>query len=209
MKRIAFDEPSPGDRYNCNSRWMRALEEPKRLTPSSTETDKLMVKELNDLSMEDRERVIQEVHGVADEIDEPVEFVEERLALLDLELSKIRKKIGYERALFMHPRFVKDRAVRIMFLRSESFDARNAAKRLISYFDFKLELWGLDRLVKPISLNDFDEGDMESLLSGSMQIPATKDRSGRPILYVEQKLHKYKTWENLVRKLSWLVSLVI
>jgi hypothetical protein len=168
--------------------------------PSISEADVLLAKEMNELSVAEREHVLEEVHGVADVIQETPVFVSQQLGELDQEISNIRKRSAYERALFLSPRYVRDPKLRLMFLRAEYFDARKAAKRMVLYFECKRVLWGDGKLVKAISLYDFDEEDMRSLRAGSMQNPGVKDQAGRTLCFICQNYSKYKTWKNQVRQ---------
>ena len=168
--------------------------------PSVSEADVLLAKEMNELSVTEREHVLEEVHGVADVIQETPVFVSQKLAELDQEISNIRKRTAYERALFLSPRHVRDPKLRLMFLRAEYFDARKAATRMVLYFECKRVLWGDGKLVKTITLDDFDQEDMRSLRAGSMQNPVVKDRAGRTLCFICQNYSKYKTWQHQVRQ---------
>ena len=107
--------------------------------------DNLRVVELNHrLSQKVRQRVQEEVHCVFDEvIEEEPGFVERRLAQLDDEISKNRKKFAYRWALFLSLSYVKDRDFALIFLRSVDFHPRKATKCMIAHFELKLELFGL------------------------------------------------------------------
>jgi hypothetical protein len=164
-----------------------------------TEGDTLLVKELNELSITEREHVLEEVNGLPKAIDETSELVEESLKRLEEEISKIRKRSAYEKALFMAPNSVRDRDFRLMFLRAALFDPRKGAKRMVNYFHHKLRLFGLDKLVKSITLDDLDQDDLTDMFSGSLQILPVKDRAGRTVVVSFHDKHQYKTFENHVR----------
>jgi hypothetical protein len=57
-----------------------------------------------------------------------------------------------------------------MFLRTESFDVTDAARRLVHFFSFKEDLWGRAKLTKRITLADFDKYDYETLEHGRAQL---------------------------------------
>jgi hypothetical protein len=164
------------------------------------ETEKLLVKEMNELQIEERQQVYEDIHGVADVVPECPAFINRSIIELTKELSRIGKKPAYDRALFMRPEYVEARDFRIKFLRSERFDAKKTAVRLVDHFQMKLELFGLDKLVKDITLDDLDEDDMSSLLDGSMQILPEKDRSGRSVICMLQKYQTYKHHDNQVKE---------
>ena len=174
------------DKNNPNDRISRE--------PTPTETEALLVKELNQLTLQERERVMDEIHGVADsEEEETPDFVAMKLRLIQEEIVKIRKRSAYERALFLAPHRVKDPAFLLMFLRSESYNAKKAATRLIHYFECKLEYFGFDKLVEPITLNDLDEDDLFALRNGCLQLSPVKDRAGRGVILKFQKNYNYRS----------------
>jgi hypothetical protein len=164
-----------------------------------TEGDMLIVKELNQLSIEQRELVLEEVHGLPKAMNEYPEFVEESLRLLEEEILKIRKRSAYEKALFVSPYHVRDRDFRLMFLRSVFFVPRKAARRLVNHFHHKLRLFGFDKLVKPITLDDLKPDDIAAMAPGSLQILPEKDQAGRTIILSFHEKHCYKTFDNHVR----------
>jgi hypothetical protein len=171
-------------------------------TEAPSEIDKKLAQELNDLSLEERTKVMEEVHGVATIPDEDPVMIHQKLIELETELTWIgkRQKVAYERALFLSPIRVRDRAFRMAFLRAEEFDASKAAKRLVKYFEYKLELFGSQRLVEPITLEDLDPDDMEALLTGSFQVQSDwKDQSGRTVAFLSSANYKYKKPMNQVR----------
>lgn len=176
-----------------------AVDENHRDFHQKTEGDVLLVRELNQLSMEERNRALEDVHGVGEIVKETPELVEESLELLETEINKVRSRTAYEKAAFMSPSYPKDRDFRLMFLRADFFNPKKAAKRLVSYFDHKLRLFGINKLVKPITLDDLDEEDLRDLHSGSLQVLPQKDRAGRTIIISFHEKHGYKTFENHVR----------
>mmetsp|Transcript_13007 Transcript_13007/g.20941 ORF Transcript_13007/g.20941 Transcript_13007/m.20941 type:complete len:477 (+) Transcript_13007:249-1679(+) len=162
-------------------------------------TDKYLARELQSLSIDELERVYEEIHGVAKTVEEDPKFVEEKLESLEGELKKIKDKTAYERALFLSPRYVRDPLFRKMFLRADSFDVRKAAARMINYFQYKMELFGEEKLVKKITLEDLTPDDMDELMSGSFQFLEEKDRCGRAVCFLMQRLVRYKTWQSKLR----------
>jgi hypothetical protein len=175
-----------------------------RKKPAQTDADMLFVKELNDLSLAERERVYEEIHGVASAIDESSpDFVSQKLEELEQELQKMsRKRVngsGYHMAHFLAPQYVKNRDFRLMFLRADHFSAPAAAKRLELHFDWKLKLFGIEKLCKDITWGDLSEDDQAATMSGFVQcLPSWKDRSGRRVIFDILASHKYRNPENAV-----------
>ena len=163
------------------------------------ETDAILAKELHDLSLQERERVFEEIHGVVDDVhNKDPSNMDRLLEELDGEIRKIKQKSAYERAVFLSPRYVRDVGFRRKFLRADGFDVTKAAKRMVNYYEHKAELFGEDKLVKKITLDDFDDDDMEELRTGSFQVLPEKDRSGRPVMFITQKEFRYKSWQSKV-----------
>ena len=155
--------------------------------------DALLVEELNALSPKERELVFEDVHGVADVIDEDPEFVRQCLVEMESAIGRIKKKTAYNRALFLSPTLVKDRKFRLMFLRADRFVPSNAAQRIVNHFDCKLELFGEEKLAKTLTLEDLDEDDHHALRSGSFQFLPQQDRAGRTVAFVSQNLYNYRS----------------
>jgi hypothetical protein len=168
-----------------------------RMKRPTYNVDVLMAKEMNELSLEERERVFEDIHGIPRVVEEEPDFVAESLIGLEEEICRIKKKPAYNRAMFLSPKYVKDR--KLMLLRSDCFETRKAAVRLVSYFECKLDLFGIEKLVKRIELDDLDNDDQHALLSGSIQFLPSKDRTGRSIIFNAQKYQQYNHWTNQVR----------
>ena len=118
------------------------------------------------LSVEERERSLLETHGVAEVQDEDDAFIDQKLADLECELLKIPNKTAYYMAKSTSPAYVCDRKFRLMFLRADQYDCAAAARRLVSHFDTKLDLFGTDYLGKNIRLSDLDEEDLNVMSPG-------------------------------------------
>ena len=154
----------------------------RRLSTDGTPSDILAMtaKDLNSLSSEDRERVFEEVNGIPASVEEDLELVEKSLADLDEAIRGVRlDKSAYDCALAMSPEYVCDRGFRLMFLRSEFFDVRKAARRMVKYFDSKRLLFGEEKLVKRITYDDLDDDDRVHLFNGSFQILRSRDQAGK------------------------------
>lgn len=162
--------------------------------------DSLLAKEMASLSIQEREVVENDVHGIDHKFeDRQPGILDDRLAELDLHLDLIKGGTAYELAEQMSSEYVKSRAFRVMFIRADRYDAWEAAQRMIRFFEFKRELFGEEKLVKDIKLQDLDEDDMESLKAGHHQLSPHKDSAGRVIIVGMFALRKFKTVENLVR----------
>jgi hypothetical protein len=197
--------------WACSSQ--QVIEAPKELldidATNIENVDDLRVDELNQLSKEARERAQDEVHCVVDElsIEEEPEFVERRLAQMEDEVSKTRKKSAYDRALFLSPSYVRDRDFSLMFLRSTDFHPSKAAECMIAHFELKLELFGLECLARAVTLEDLNEEDIVTLKAGNCQCLSEKDRGGRTVFCglfkIQQNTSRVSTTK-FIRGICWL-----
>jgi hypothetical protein len=162
------------------------------------DADVVAADEMNQLSLKEREQVFEDIHGVSDVIDEEPLFVGQCLEQMEVVVGKIRKKSAYERALFLSPAYVQSRDFRLMFLRAERFEPQRSAKRFVKFFEYKLGLFGADKLVKTITLDDLDEDDMACLMTGSHYSLKDKDRAGRTIVFCSQGNENYRYFINMV-----------
>ncbi|MHA7865834.1 hypothetical protein, partial [Flagellimonas marinaquae] len=174
------------------------------------DVDSMLADDLNKLSLKERQSILEELHGVPDIVEETPQFCKSTLDALRLELTRTRSKRGYDRALFLSPRYVESTDFLMMFLRADSFNAMAAARRLVAHFDSKLDLFGLEKLVKDITQEDLSEDDLEALYSGSSQVlPEMKDRAGRPFLFDCVPRHHYREPENLIRAIWYQLMNVV
>jgi hypothetical protein len=150
---------------------------------SPAQVDSLVAKQMTSLSMEDREKVYYDVHGVSEEVKETPEMVTLSLLQLELELQKLQlqQKDAYEAAKSMNPAYVENPEFRLRFLRADLFDALKAALRLARHFETKLELFGRDKLARDIQQDDLDKETIDTLYSGYTQNMPLRDRAGRNV----------------------------
>jgi hypothetical protein len=166
--------------------------------PTLAEASALLAKEMNQLSVNEREKVLEDVHGIARVVDEPQEFIEACLALLENELTKISSKAAYDLASSMSKEYTSSKRLRLMFLRAESYDPPNAASRMVRFFDEKYELFGADKLAKDITLADLDPDDIINIEDGLLQVLPSKDCAGRKVMCQFPKLKVIRTEQNVV-----------
>jgi hypothetical protein len=150
--------------------------------PGMEEIDSLLAKTLNQLSMEERNHALQDLHGVADLLEEEPEFIKARLQELGVELEKIKSKKAYYIAKSISSNYVSNTKFRLQFLRADYFDAKNAAKRMVRFFDSKLEIFGREKLTQDITLRDLPGQDIEHFKKGYLHLLHQRDRAGRAIV---------------------------
>ncbi len=164
------------------------------------QADNLITKELSRLSVQDRNDINEEIHGVRSLArDETPEDLARSLGELDTVLSRMitnpaslrnafdfgQRETGSKKITERNERdhvYVNDTNFRLRFLRCERFDAEKAAIRMIKYLDLILTLWGENALRRQIQLTDFSKDEMKLMRSGCIQVLPYRDRAGRPIL---------------------------
>jgi hypothetical protein len=142
----------------------------------------LLALDMNKISPNEREKVYDDLHGVSGVVDETPELVASCLAELEREIAKIRDRDAYIAAASKDSSYTTSRTLRLKFLRAEHFDSKNAAARLVVFFEKKLELFGSDPLARDLFISDLNEEDKKCLQSGLMTLLPEKDRAGRRIL---------------------------
>jgi hypothetical protein len=167
---------------------------------SADDTDAIFAAELNKLSMEERDEVLHDVHGVSDVMNEDSDFVAGCIKQLIVQLGAIPDpdKKAYLLAKNQNEAYVMDEKFLLMFLRADRFDIKTAAARFVAFFEGKLELFGPERLGRDIVYSDLSDDDKACLHSGYAQVLNGRDRSGRAILCLLPMIRSFKTVENRV-----------
>ena len=86
------------------------------------------------------------------------------------------------------------------------FDPVKAAKRLLTFFECRLALFGADLLTRPLTLEDLDADDIACLRSGYFQILPQRDTTGRAVLVNVQGMFQrsYKLALNMVSSFMYV-----
>ena len=144
----------------------------------------IIAKHMNELTHEDREKLYFDLHGVPNHIEEREELIRDSLDSMHLEVKAINKDMreAYDLAESINTEYVNSPTFRLCFLRGERFDARQAALKVVKYFEAKKELFGVSKITKHITQEDLDKNDLEELFSGRFQILPIKDPAGRAII---------------------------
>mmetsp|Transcript_5212 Transcript_5212/g.15226 ORF Transcript_5212/g.15226 Transcript_5212/m.15226 type:complete len:571 (+) Transcript_5212:512-2224(+) len=176
-----------------------------------TEGELQITRDLKQLTLNDKQKINNEVEGSEfDVVHETPELIATSLQAMSSELAKMRTKKGFDFALFVSPRRVKDPEFRLMFLRAEKFHIRKAAKRIIAFFDFKMDLFGAENITKDITLFDMTDDDREAMYAGGKQLlPHGKDETGRIIVWDCIKFRKYKNPKNHLRMFFYLLMKIL
>ena len=152
--------------------------------PQPDEVDALLVSELNNMSLQERGSIYEEIHGVDSEIVETPQLLAESLQLMEAALQQQVPKLRdlYNQARQINPEYIDAQSFWLQFLRAEYFDAPKAALRLCRFLAGKVEFFGRDCLARPITLDDFNSDDLKWLKSGINTILPSRDQSGRVVM---------------------------
>jgi hypothetical protein len=167
------------------------LHMPEAFSEATWSPDKIIAAELGKLSLKEREKVYEDVHGVSDPIQETPKLTDECLKKMEDEINLIQEKFAYEQAKLLSESFVTDRKFRLGFLRAESFDPKKAAARLVKYFTCRLEMFGVEKLSKSITLDDLSDESVSALGGGRIQILPNRDTQGRAVVISFPAFYKY------------------
>jgi hypothetical protein len=184
------------------------MQPPPPVDRNENETEALFADELSRLSMQERDEVLHDIHGVSDVQEEDPAFVQRCFEDMEEAISIIPAidKMAYRQARHLDESYVDNGDFMLMFLRASSFDIKSAASRIVAFFEAKLELFGPEKLAKDITWDDLDGDDIKCLESGYAQILPGRDRSGRAILCLVPTIRKYRTMLNRVSAVGPLFS---
>jgi hypothetical protein len=154
------------------------------------EVDALLTKELNELSIFDRQRVLEELHGVHRSAVEHQESTKLQACLdrLDAEIDKIpaSEKVLYNEAVRNNSPYILSEQYRTKFARAGKYDPEDAAKRIVSNLQFVYDLFGSKEagLIRPVLHKDLSENAQRTLQRGPFRSLPFRDPSGRRIIVV-------------------------
>lgn len=148
--------------------------------------DTMISKELLQLSLRDRNKLDEEIHGVATLApEESPEFLEQALLKLAEEIEGIPDnsltKAAYLESQGYPNTYVNTKDFRLKFLRCELFDVPKAAIRMMKFLTVASDLFGPQLLQRSMRYSDLTKGDEKLLRKGFIQILPYRDRAGRPI----------------------------
>mmetsp|Transcript_24629 Transcript_24629/g.57814 ORF Transcript_24629/g.57814 Transcript_24629/m.57814 type:complete len:502 (-) Transcript_24629:469-1974(-) len=149
------------------------------------DVDDIMSKELMNLSMQDRNAINEEIHGVnCLAVEETQELLRNLLHDLAVVLDNVlppAETRAYRRSQKIPHSYVNTIDFRLRFLRCEVFDAKKAARRMAFYLNTVQDFFGDFALERPIRLSDFNKEEQTFMRKGFMQLLPYRDRSGRRI----------------------------
>ena len=141
--------------------------------------DVLLSKELLRLSVQERNDLQEEIHGVkCMSPEETPAFIEEKLSQLSFMLNNRNDIIPpQEKQAYLKSQqfdegrqYVNSMDFRLRFLRCDFFDVKKAAKLLTKHLDCVVELFGLYALTRPIQLEDFNKKELQIIRKGYVSL---------------------------------------
>ena len=163
---------------------------------SSSTTDPLSDR-LNKMSIEDRDDALHDLHGISNNgtIEETPEMLKEKVHCMSNDLLssiaslRAEESLAYRKALMMSPEYVE--RLKVNFIRTSAYNSREAARKMMKFFHFKMEVFGQDKLVTEITQEDLSEKAREALEKGLFVVFPQRDRAGRAVGIVngEATLH--------------------
>lgn len=144
--------------------------------------DNILSNQLLQLSLQDRNAINEEIHGVQTFApEETSKMLTEALGKMDSEIEKISQKDAFVRSQEFPNTYVNSADFRLRFLRSDLFDVKKAANKMVTFLDLMSELFGDFALRRQIQLSDFSREEMQVFRTGHLQLLPYRDRSGRRI----------------------------
>ena len=177
----------PGTLFGGTATSSSSKSQRQQQSDSATMSDAELAKEMTELSVKEREQVLEDIHGVAPDREETPEFTSSALTQFDIELHRIpkTKKKSLEKAFFLRPSLAMDTKFKLMFLRADQYEPKKAAYRMVAYFKNKHTLFGDDLLARKIRYNHLSQEDITFFEQGSIIELPQRDQTSRPIWFVD------------------------
>ncbi len=162
-----------------------SLQESEQTRPVQQKIDDLLSQDLLNLSITDRNAIIEEIHGVKTIAPpETPNMIQSALQEFEGHIERMPqdKKAALVRGKRLYPdSYISSEDFRLRFLRCDLFDTRMAASRMCEFLDLVSDLFGDYVLRRPIQMTDFTWEEMQVLRHGHFQLLPYRDRSGRRI----------------------------
>ena len=145
------------------------------------------------LPSDERQALDGALHGLtAIPLKERPTVIENGLRLLHeaIDLLPSESKQDYCRALQVNPTLVQNELDYVAFLRCEQWDAWAAARRVATYWEYRVKVFGEERAFLPMELLSGEGAlmadEVEALLCGGFQV-LPEDSVGRTLIYVHRQ----------------------
>ena len=168
------------------------------------EAERVLSQSLLNLSLFDRNAILEEIHGVRClAIKETPELIQRSLKEFQKELNKNKDYSGFSKNKAYHlirkcreqeiracndeynyNYAMDDDNFRLRFLRCEFFNVEKAVLRFYNYLDYAYDMYGEVTLQRQIRFADFNKADLKLFRKGFFQFLPFRDSSGRRVLIV-------------------------
>ena len=155
---------------------------------SINDVDSLLSREMMALTVDDRNAINEEIHGVGTMApDETSGLIESSLREFQKEVDAIRrvknnKVVDDFESIDGNNKYVETDSFKLVFLRCELFDAKKAALRYLRYLDLLCDVFGTVALERPLNIaKDFTKDDIKWFRMGHYQLLPFRDRAGRRV----------------------------
>lgn len=191
------------------------------------DADQLLVDELNELTVNKREQVLEEVHGVSSFHKLPLPEIHLKQMQEELDrhfysaddshscgddrsfhsFSTARKPSiicgAYREARLKNSSLITDPLFMRGLLLSENLDPKAAAIRMMLYLERTKEIYGTSAvLFRPIFIEDMHMKAKEQLVMGAFQLLQDRDSSGRRVMCYIRDINPSITAQNLKYSVS-------
>mmetsp|Transcript_14002 Transcript_14002/g.15381 ORF Transcript_14002/g.15381 Transcript_14002/m.15381 type:complete len:361 (+) Transcript_14002:84-1166(+) len=159
------------------------------------------------LPAEEKCSIARDRFGLNTDITEDPDFVARKLREMERALDSIDdEKEAYETALFINPTHVESESFRLAFLRTDKFDATAAARRMIRYWQRKVDLFGVEKAFQPsVTILHFRMEDYPALVKGAFRLLPTKDDRGRAIIFHYMAYYGSNATPETMIRLMWYI----
>lgn len=201
-----------GGAHGCcgnNSSTFNQVHKPAE-TDDFKETEEFIAAEMNNLSVQERNKALEDIHCVGKELEEDPNLVEQGLQEFQQLVDVLRPTSpSYQAAEAINADYVNDRGFRLKFLRAKLYDVKTAVNQMMKFLQYKEKYFGRDKLCKEIDLSDLTEEDRAFLRSGPFFVPQHRDRSGRPIVFMMNTKISRGTGPTMVRNRNFADDLLL
>jgi hypothetical protein len=185
MTRSCFSSSSE-QQDNRQENFLDQFRQQQLAIPTIRESERLVAEALTQLSFQERNEAINDLHGIRsrETLHETKDCFKE-LSEMDEWLEQLTVESpdsAYQLAKRDCPSYIQNSTFRLYFFKAtDSGSPKEAAKRMIDYFQFKLALFGRAALCQTITLSHLNKDDIQYLESGFYQ-ELGKDTIGRTIV---------------------------
>lgn len=182
----------------CCVPWHKQVLQRQNRVRAKSYTDADLARDMNALTVEQREVLAEEIHGVSDVPTETPSLVQQKIQDMHEAMKNIPKSTAYrdawDRAVYLRPSLATDVDHLLMFLRTRRYDPFDAANWMLKYYDSKRQLWGDGVVPNKLTWDDLTEEEQAYVRKGVfLSIPKNYKTPGN-----SEKLNYYRVfrWDN-------------